>query len=97
MGMKKILRQSPHSSPKSREKFGQLEPSFACKDTGLRIAFLEYRAKREANYQEKRLLFVSGQRDVFFPSGTWYKHIRDGCERTRYGPSFWERSYLGKT
>ena len=90
MGMKKILRQSPDAAPRSRASFGEIIPTIICKNVKARIAWFQWRARRESLYQHCRRLFLDGDRSVTFPIGTWFKHIIDGCLREPFTMSFWQ-------
>ena len=81
MGVKRVLRQSVHSSPKTRETRFGLVPHVACKDTPLRVKFLAWRKRRQNRYDEKRAAMLEGKKDLLFPEGTYWLHYF--CEQAR--------------
>lgn len=83
-GAKNIRRQSVHSSAQSRESWFELNPHVACKDTSLRVRFLQWRARRQRRYEERRAALLEGVRDVVFPEGTYAQHFLHGCAREEW-------------
>jgi len=73
-----------HSSAQSRESWFELNPHVACKDTSLRVRFLQWRARRQRRYEERRAALLEGVRDVVFPEGTYAQHFLHGCAREEW-------------
>lgn len=91
LGMKKVLRQSRNSVAKSREEWFGLNPTVACKDTSLRVKYLEWKKARRQRYNEAREQLLEGQREVRFPEGTWTLHVYYGHERDPWQGCIWKR------
>ncbi len=81
MGAKRVRRQAPRSTPKTREQWFELNPHVACKDTALRIKYLQWRKDRQRRYEETRIAMLEGQDDVRFPEGTYALHFLFGQPR----------------
>jgi putative transposase len=79
MGMKKVLSQDWNHHPKSNEPRCELSPRVACLNKWARIAALQRSRDWLEAYAVARAAFVSGERDVEFPVGTWWMCVRLGC------------------
>ena len=78
------MRQSIRSAPKTRETWFTLVPHVACKDTPLRIKYLQWRKHRQRRYDEKRAALVEGKTELVFPEGTYALHFFAGQRRERW-------------
>jgi putative transposase len=81
MGMKKVMSQDWNHHPKSNEPRCELSPRVACVNKWARIAALQRSADWLDAYAVARAAFVSGDREVEFPVGTWWMCVRLGCKR----------------
>ncbi len=84
IGAKRVRRQSPRSAPKTWERWFELNPHVACKDTSLRVRFLKWRKDRQRRYEEKRAAMLEGRKDVVFPEGTYMLHFVCGQAREEW-------------
>jgi putative transposase len=78
LGMQEVMKQSWRASPESVEKWFQIQPTVAG-NKWARIEALQASAKWLGEYREALGRFVSGERDVEFPVGTWWMRVRLGC------------------
>jgi len=90
LGMKRILRREWTAAPRSVKPIRDTIPTVACANPEERKGWFEWRARREADYKERRLAFKDGDRDAIFPIGTWFKHFIDGCPRETFRTSYWQ-------
>jgi hypothetical protein len=60
---------------------GSLNPRIACKDKWRRVELLNQQVGFWQEYQEARVRYQAGERNVVFPEGTyWFKvHFRVRC------------------
>jgi putative transposase len=79
LGMRGVMAQSWKASPESVEEWFQIQPTVAGKNTWARIEALQSSAKWLGEYREALARFVSGDRGVEFPVGTWWMRVRLGC------------------
>jgi REP element-mobilizing transposase RayT len=70
-GRKAILRDSPSSSPPTRAERSTLRPLVASRDKQQRQAGIDELRDFQRRYLEARVTYVSGNRDVEFPAGTY--------------------------
>lgn len=91
LGMKRVLRKSRNAVAESREDWFGLKPTVACKDTSLRIKFLEWKKARRQKYDDAREQLLEGDREVCFPEGTWTLHFYYGHERESWQGCIWRR------
>jgi REP element-mobilizing transposase RayT len=80
MGMEAVMQQDWNDCPTSHEPRRGLKPRVAGKNKWARIAALQRSAAWLEAYAVARLAFVSGERDVEFPFGTWWMCARLGCK-----------------
>ncbi len=79
LGMKKVLRTDPFSSPNTIEPAIDRDPVFAAVTrAGRRAAALALREWRNA-YRAALALWTSGAHDCEFPYGTWRMRVFCGC------------------
>lgn len=70
LGAKRALRVDPYDSPDTPDHWFGLSPHLACKNKQLRTKLLTMLKEFRREYQEKRVAFCSGDRDVVFPPAT---------------------------
>jgi hypothetical protein len=80
LGRRKILAQSPHASPNTREPRFQLSPNVACRDRWRRIEELQQLKEFRAEYRRCYVSFRAGDREVVFPEGTWGPVVLYGAQ-----------------
>ena len=85
VGRKAILRQSPHSSPKTRAKRRGMVPRVASKNKKRRVALLAARKRFQERYRDAFIRRSSGESGVVFPYGT-YKLRLQGLSQARCEP-----------
>jgi putative transposase len=71
MGAKKVLRQNPSSSPRSREPRFQMNPRVAAKNKWARIEALARVKKFLKDYRKAWRAWIGGDEDIAFPKGTY--------------------------
>jgi len=71
MGAEKVKAQKKESSPNSYEPRRQLNPRVACRDKWKRIEILQRLKSFLKEYRIAFKKFQSGEREVFFPAGTY--------------------------
>lgn len=91
LGVKAVLRQSPSSRPRGREKARRVVPVVACKEPLLRAKFLKWRRKRQERYDECRREMLEGKKEVVFPEGTWVLFFFYGQLREPWTGCVWRR------
>ena len=81
LGMKRVCAQDPETQPAS-DGYSNSNPKMAATDRESRKARLAAMAAFYEAYHEARTRFLSGDRDVVFPVGTFYLRVRCGvrCE-----------------
>ncbi|MEM7262674.1 MAG: hypothetical protein AAF488_11840 [Planctomycetota bacterium] len=79
LGAKRCRRVNPHDSPSTPDHWFGLSPHLACKDPDLRVHLLGILKGFRREYQEKRVAFCSGDRDVVFPPATLKMVNLYGC------------------
>ncbi len=79
MGARRVLRTCHTTRSNSREEFGAQNPQFAAAGDApaARAAVKRLRAFNAA-YDEALAHWISGERDVFFPHGTWWMRVHHG-------------------
>ena len=78
MGMKRVRRQPPHSSPNTRAPRRGIRPTVAGKNKWARIEALQRNEAFLKAHRSARLRFEAGERDVVFPIGTYLMVHRFG-------------------
>ena len=78
MGRRRILRQSPFSRPRPGEPRQKLNPRVAARDKWRRIELLQRLSLFVGAYRNARRRFLDGERNVEFPSGTYWMRLRCG-------------------
>jgi putative transposase len=79
MGMGRVMRQDWNASPGSSAPRRGMRPTIAGANKWARIEALQRSAEWLCAYKEALRRFVSGQRDVEFPKGSWWMGVRLGC------------------
>lgn len=80
MGMARVMGQDWNSSPDSFEPRREMSPRIAAKNKWARIEAIQRSQEWLVAYYEALARFVSGERDVEFPRGTWWMRVRLGCQ-----------------
>ena len=78
MGMDAVLRQAHSDKPKIFEPRRKLNPKFSAIDKWLRIDVIKRYKRFVSDYIQARDAFKAGNRDVFFPFGTYALRIHLG-------------------
>jgi REP element-mobilizing transposase RayT len=78
LGRRQVLRQSPFSHPRRGEPRRRLSPRVAARDKWRRIELLQRLSMFVAAYRDARRRFLDGERDVEFPTGTYWMRLRCG-------------------
>ena len=78
MGMRRVRRQPPHSSPNTRAPRRGIRPTVAGKNKWARIEALQRNKAFLEAHHDARLEFEAGQRRVVFPLGTYLMVQRFG-------------------
>ncbi|MBV1859993.1 MAG: hypothetical protein KUG77_16390, partial [Nannocystaceae bacterium] len=78
MGMRRVRRQPPDSSPKTRAPRRGIRPTVAGKNKLARIEALQRNAAFFEAHEDARLRFEAGERGVVFPLGTYLMVQRFG-------------------
>jgi len=76
LGRRRVLKQSPNGRPRTREPRRGLNPRVAAKDKGIRLEALRQLKAFVDAYREALTRFVSGDRGVAFPYGTYGMRVR---------------------
>ncbi len=78
LGMRRVLRQRPTDTPRSREPRFNLNPRVASRSKWQRIAALQRDQRWLEAYREAYERFCAGMRDVVFPHGAYLMRVRFG-------------------
>ena len=81
VGRRKILAQSRHGQPTTREPRFGISPRVACKDKWRRIERLQYNKRWGRQYDTAMAAWHAGDRDVVFPPGTYKMRVLNGVTR----------------
>jgi putative transposase len=79
IGRRHILRQSRHAYASSNEPRGTLKPTISARSRWARVELLRRSDDWLEAYEDAKHRFVTGDRDVRFPFGTWKLHRYYGC------------------
>ena len=77
-GCEEVLRQSPSGSPTTTEERDRLNPRVATRNKWSRVAALKRQQAFLEAYEEARLRFRAGEREVEFPYGTYWMRVHCG-------------------
>ena len=75
MGRRAVLEQSRHARPKTREPRFGISPKVACRNKWRRIERLRADKQWQAAYRQSLVRWISGDRSVEFPSGTYQMRV----------------------
>ena len=78
IGMKRVRRQPPENSPRSRAPRRSIRPTVAGKNKWARVEALQRNKVFLQAYRVARIQFEQGHRDVTFPRGTYLMAVRYG-------------------
>jgi hypothetical protein len=85
LGRSKVLAQSRHSQPRTREPRFGISPTVACRNKWLRIDRLKANKQWRADYRNALARWRAGDRTVEFPAGTYRMRVLHGARCAR-GP-----------
>ena len=83
LGRRRILEQSRHAQPHTREPRFGISPRVACRNKWRRIERLQANKRWLGGYRRALASWVAGNRDVEFPAGTYLMRVR---HRVRCAP-----------
>ena len=72
MGAKKIRKQRPLNSPRTRQRKGRVNPRVAARDKWKRIEALQRLKDFVNSYKEAFARWKEGEGEVLFPAGTYW-------------------------
>jgi len=78
LGARWVLRESRYGRPKNAEELGRISPRVASRDRCLRIERLEANRLWRDDYQASLERYMTGDRDVVFPYGTYKMRVIHG-------------------
>jgi putative transposase len=79
LGRAKVLAQSRHSRPRSRERRGKISPTVACRDKWRRKERLQQNKRWLIAYGDALERWRAGDREVVFPAGTYLMRVVHGA------------------
>ena len=79
LGMQRVLKQPRHDRPSSSGGHFTIRPTVIAGDRQKRIDALAEEAAFRAEHERCRQAFITGDRNVVFPYGTYLMRVRIGC------------------